>query len=703
MESENTALLARLKLLEDENRRLHFEKAGLVSTLIDIKPSAAANTTTGTTSSVRVNIAGSSCSSLDTTKAVRNSECDTILSDPPKPTDSSRSTKQRDRVSAFSVPLKPDQSDHTRPPSPSQPHKDLGHVIACQALDIESLSQQCEILKSENKKLVLKTLDLHTRLIQETQTTHRTDVNGDSGGGGTGGGGRDLSNSHANPDLTYFASGNSDERDKGWTSLHTVSEDITALTSTVTSRIHPQTHTPTSSSHLADGIAAYIHAITSAYRAVLSSTDLDPHRTRFPALLTDPAISTLETTGDALISAMRSHTHAVSSSADAATASAIVGESEFKEDVIGSITNLQESVHRALQNMHTIIDNKPNAVAEDNNDPAVRVAHESTQTEKGVIDYKNVVRDYEERIAGLEFDVRRMAEYEKDLESVVEEWRRENESLRKIVDQVSGIDGATADHGGGGGRGGGVEEELKRVMNLLEDERLKCRKAGEVIKVLRTKIGASDSADYTAGGGVDDLLSSVDGVSANSPGGMKSYSAQISILRDTIGRSVVEFEDMVKVMNENMQMQSKISELEFKLNGNKSTPNISFKKKKLHILNFLQKKLFNFYFLVKKKNWKKHLSHKHLPLKPTNPNPHLHQNPTSRASKTSQPKSPVHKMISESQRKRSPNGAPRMPSMSVCIHASGALSPNTSTTTSTTINTTTPTPTTMRNQKTETA
>ncbi|KAI8610697.1 hypothetical protein BC830DRAFT_1144517 [Chytriomyces sp. MP71] len=130
-----------------------------------------------------------------------------------------------------------------------------------------------------------------------------------------------------------------------------------------------------------------------------------------------------------------------------------------------------------------------------------------------------------------------------------------------MVDEVSGV------AGGSGEDVNSIRKEMAKLRGTLEDEKLKYAKAKEVIRVLKESFGAASDVGGE-GESSDDALLDIDALLAGGglTGTAKGVASQYAkALHDAIGRSVVDFDELVLLLGENNALKSKNSELVIRL------------------------------------------------------------------------------------------------------------------------------------------
>ncbi|KAJ3062262.1 hypothetical protein HDU98_001856 [Podochytrium sp. JEL0797] len=174
------------------------------------------------------------------------------------------------------------------------------------------------------------------------------------------------------------------------------------------------------------------------------------------------------------------------------------------------------------------------------------------------VDFDKTIQPHLDRVKQLEFENNRLKGTEVALEGLIAEWKGENQTLRRMVDELSG---------GGGSVSGVVDETLRKEVSRLgmelEDERLKFAKAKEVIRSLKGEIRGGAEMDQEGEGCLD-----VEGLALESGlrfGDKSVLSSHVKALHDTVTKSLVDFDELVKVIGENTELKARVSESAIRL------------------------------------------------------------------------------------------------------------------------------------------
>ncbi|KAJ3081867.1 hypothetical protein HDU99_004389 [Rhizoclosmatium hyalinum] len=525
-----------LKTLEEQNRKLHFEKAALVSTLIDIKPPPMP-------------------SQVYFTEQIQKQQ--------PQP------QAQKQQSNLQSSPLKSSLQHFGNENSAFQPVVVEDPTVRRQSLEIESLSSQCSILAAENKRLRTRAMELESLLLVATEETEKAPkiekMNVDECVGT-----RDDRPPSPSQQETLLNALKSD-----FSHIIKRKQD---LVRTLDAHNRTKDNIPTSLPlsevfHLLDIFSdAFISTVTNRPPPA-TNTDRRPSLTNAPTPETTSALITLDTT----ILHFSTHpptpppppqippeTLKTLSDLSSLYITQLDAYTAFKTSTQSTLTHLHDqlthlahesaSAHNDLTSTRAqLLDTQSRLDAKLAEAPAVIVDPDTV-----AIDFEKTVAPMKERVRVLEFECNRLRGVEQTLEGVIGEWKSENGTLRRMVDELS--------RGGGGGGVGGEEvrvlkEEVEALKGVLEDERLQYAKAREVIRVLR----GPKSGEEMEGG--DDSLD-VEGLSIESglrAGDRSVLSSHVKALHESVTRSLVDFDELVKVLGENGELKAKVSESAIRL------------------------------------------------------------------------------------------------------------------------------------------
>ncbi|KAJ3104661.1 hypothetical protein HK100_004021 [Physocladia obscura] len=540
-----------IKSLEEKNRKLHFEKAALVSTLIDIKPPAARPSTIN-------NQNNSVFSPVEPTQPIYQLQQHQALNH-------MRFGEGQQETSQIQQQQQP-QSQHLL----YQQHQidELMQKIRRQSLDIESLTSQTTILAAENKRLRSRTLELESALIssecnENTPDNHVTEA--------------ELSLNKQQYIATYKSSLQNmlSQINKRKTALIDAFENTSFIASGKSIQSASFVTLPFSE------IACAINSISDAFAlaastAFLASTDntSELSHTALTAALTslDQTIAYHTSKSPPALAVPTIEPKLV---ADLASlyVSEIDAYSSFRTHLQGSFATVVVELEavRAEQSKCQRECEELRNVAHD----AVRVMDEAMkakeaievelQQQQQIKDDPNIVKvdfaEYTEKLRQLEFENARLKGAEANLETLVSEWKGENQTLRRMVDEVSEVSANT--------RTGGTEleklrKEIDTLRGNLEDEKLRYAKSKEVIRVLRGGIQDLENLEENGSNNfeVDKIINTmiVGGTTSR-----VAISSHMKALHDSVGRSLVDFDELVTLISENNALKQSIVELNMKL------------------------------------------------------------------------------------------------------------------------------------------
>ncbi|TPX73349.1 hypothetical protein CcCBS67573_g05375 [Chytriomyces confervae] len=613
--SDQNLMKETVRQLEAENRKLQFEKAALVSTLIDIKPSQTQQQPRATHSQSPSFHVHSNNSSLQQPAAAFGGPSSAFKSKFPMtggPVDS-RATNTPNHFH-YSIPLEhvpgtqvtggvvdPGRShtpDHvhyavhsqesiprqpttqalygqSNPPPPPQQQQQQpqsymsteedqsSKILRRQALDIEALTSQCDILAKENKRLRGRTLELEEIVIGSASIPPNNN-----------------NNNQPNEDEKKKES-NSNLHNELQTRLANVMARKNLLISTLEKKTHSQGIPLSEAMHI-------INTLSDAFAGALrSSIATSNNTTSFDALTPLNETQTLQNLDAAIqFQATKPDQPAPITQAQLASLESekqsLENERAVLQDLAGmylSELDTSKAFRAIMSNTLSLLHGQLRALAAESSDRIARAdaaslaaAKEAEEAKKAhaeiaakfdpdlvTVDFEKVIGPQMDKQRVLEFEVSRLKGVELTLESIIKEWKNENETLRRMVDEVSGV------AGGSGEDIGSVRQEMLKLRSALEDERLKFAKAKEVIRVLKESFGdskADESSDETALLDIDTLLAG-GGMFPDVSKGVASQYAKA--LHDAIGRSVVDFDELVLLLGENNALKTKNSELVIRL------------------------------------------------------------------------------------------------------------------------------------------
>ncbi|KAI8836734.1 hypothetical protein BJ741DRAFT_605021 [Chytriomyces cf. hyalinus JEL632] len=612
--SDQNLMKETVRQLEAENRKLQFEKAALVSTLIDIKPSQTQQQPRATHSQSPAFHVHSNNSSQQQTAAAFGGPSSAFKSKFPMtggPVDS-RATNTPNHVH-YSIPLEhvpgtqvtggvvdPGRShtpDHvhyalhsqesvphqpttqalygqSNPPPPPQQQQQQpqnymsteedqsSKILRRQVLDIEALTSQCDILAKENKRLRGRTLELEEIVIGSTSIPPNNN-----------------NNNQPNEDEKKKES-SSNLQNELQTRLANVIARKTLLISTLEKKTHSQGIPLSEAMHI-------INTLSDAFAGALRSSITPSNNTTTTSFDALNETQTLQNLDAAIqFQATKSDPPAPITQAQLASLESekqsLENERAVLQDLAGmylSELDTSKAFRATMSNTLSLLHGQLRALAAESSDRIARAdaaslaaAKEAEEAKKAhaeiaakfdpdlvTVDFEKVIGPQMDKQRVLEFEVSRLKGVELTLESIIKEWKNENETLRRMVDEVSGV------AGGSGEDIGSVRQEMLKLRSALEDERLKFAKAKEVIRVLKESFGdskAGESSDETALLDIDTLLAG-GGMFPDVSKGVASQYAKA--LHDAIGRSVVDFDELVLLLGENNALKTKNSELIIRL------------------------------------------------------------------------------------------------------------------------------------------
>ncbi|KAJ3232961.1 hypothetical protein HDU81_002581 [Chytriomyces hyalinus] len=621
--SDQNQMKEAVKQLEAENRKLQFEKAALVSTLIDIKPSQTQQqqqqprTTHSQSPQFHVQ---SNNSTLQQPAAAFGGPSSAFKSKFPMtggPVDY-RAANTPNHIH-YSIPLEhvpgtqvtggvvdpgrshtPDHvhfalqsqdpvlrqpTSHTlyaqsnpslAPPLPQQQQQQQqrqsymsteedqsSKILRRQVLDIEALTSQCDILAKENKRLRGRTLELEEIVIGSASIPANN-------------------HNHPNEDEKKKES-NSNLQNELQTRLANVIARKNVLISTLEKKTHSQGIPLSEAMHI-------INTLSDAFAGALRSSVAPSNNTTtsaYDALAPLNETQTLQNL-DAVIQFQATKADPPAPITQAQLASlesekqSLENERAVLQDLAGmylSELDTSKAFRATMSNTLSLLHGQLRALAAESSDRIARAdaaslaaAKEAEEAKKAhaeiaakfdpdlvTVDFDKVIGPQMDKQRVLEFEVSRLKGVELTLEGIIKEWKYENETLRRMVDEVSGV------AGGSGEDIGSVRQEMLKLRSALEDERLKFAKAKEVIRVLKESFGdskADELSDEAALLDIDTLLAGGGMFPEVSKGVASQYA---KALHDAIGRSVVDFDELVLLLGENNALKTKNSELVIRL------------------------------------------------------------------------------------------------------------------------------------------
>ncbi|KAJ3024467.1 UNVERIFIED_CONTAM: hypothetical protein HDU68_008139 [Siphonaria sp. JEL0065] len=546
-----------LKTLEEQNRRLHFEKAALVSTLIDIKPPPIQPTVTQKPSLQQQQLQQQQ-QQQSSSAFLRGSRAGESSVAP----NQKNSIQIRDENSAFesSAPLYQQQSQYPQPTI-----KDDTLPFRRQSLEIESLNSQCTILASENKRLRARTMELETLLltaVDDAQTPPTLEKLAVDECVGT----QDDFPPLPSLDEILFNSLKADFN----LIIRRKQDIVQTLDRANLTTIDASSNIP-SSMPLSD-VIELLDTISDAFLCTLTnrtlpSTTLNQRRNSGPTISpSPPGLSTALTILDkAITHYSKNPPKQTPPQIPQETLKLLTDLSTLYISELDSFTALKQSLHEQITNLHTQMDHlaQETALSQKERDEWRQEAIQAQDAlsaklaEPPIVDPDTIavdVKPYLEKMKKLEFECNRLKGVEVTLEGLISEWKSENEVLRRMVDELSGT--RNGDFGAGTREDvGQMKREAEELRVVLEDERLKYAKAREVIRVLKGVTGDE--------GETGDRSLDVEGLAMESGlkyGDKQGLSSHAKALHDTVERNLVDFDELVKVLGENTELKSKMTE-----------------------------------------------------------------------------------------------------------------------------------------------
>ncbi|KAJ3387805.1 hypothetical protein HDU84_000545 [Entophlyctis sp. JEL0112] len=550
--SLNTSLLKEsVKNLEQQNRRLHFDKAALVNTLIDIKPSN--QPMSGLSPFARAE---------KDTRPPQKSIPRQQYSDAPRPqnTTASDSNSISDQVRLLQQQL---QQQHFQ-------NDNLAHTVRRQSLDIESLTSQTAILAAENKRLRARALDLESYLLASaTQTPALANTTAP------------LPPQQSDADQAGKTVGSAASTAAACMCMPLVrarTRQVAQRRALVSASLGSCNSAADTSWDVVSTRAAVraVEALGDAFAAAvtLPGNDTDGIAVRDVGVSAEAPLHDALTALDAAIVSLQQSRLQQPTARDTTDdafpdpkmitdlATLYIGEMDahaaFRQDVRVSMEAIKselESTRRenlvciraAEADKALILELREKAEKASAALEARKKADETSVT----VNFE----DFANQMKRLETENSRLKGVEISLEGIIAEWKSENETLRRMVDELSGFSQTRQMKTPEMDK---LLSEMHLLKALLEDEKLKNAKAKEVIAVLKTSIRSDVLRDADL-----DFMSATE---ADEMSGKSRpvFSPHLKALHETVGRSLVDLDELVKVIAENNEVKRQMSELSVK-------------------------------------------------------------------------------------------------------------------------------------------